>query len=170
MPVGHVNDSPPSCDKKMQGHNRNAFKGQLKRSKILNGWNPKVTYNSLSLITQIRNKLNKCFPKFGNNSKNVHHQTHQQLSVLSTLAQLFILPVTISLLFPSSLLDTNWPGGLIFWYHVFLPFHTVHGVLEARILEWFAIPSSRGPHFVRTLHYDPSVALKACNIMNESRI
>ena len=32
-----------------------------------------------------------------------------------------------------------------------------HGVLEARILEWFAIPFSSGPHFVRILHYDPSV-------------
>ena len=38
-----------------------------------------------------------------------------------------------------------------------LPIHTVHGVLAARILEWFAIPSSRGPHFIRTLHYNPSV-------------
>ena len=29
---------------------------------------------------------------------------------------------------------------------IFLPFHTVHGVLKARILKWFAIPfsSSRG--------------------------
>ena len=39
----------------------------------------------------------------------------------------------------------------------FLPFHTVHGVLKARILKWFAIPFSSGPHFVRTLHHDPSV-------------
>ena len=27
----------------------------------------------------------------------------------------------------------------------------------AGILEWFAIPSSTGPCFVRTVHYDPSV-------------
>ena len=40
--------------------------------------------------------------------------------------------------------------GLIFQCPTFLPFHTVHGVLPARILEWFAIPSSSGPHFVRT--------------------
>ena len=26
------------------------------------------------------------------------------------------------------------------------PFHTVHGVLKARILKWFAIPLSSGPH------------------------
>ena len=30
-------------------------------------------------------------------------------------------------------------------------FHTVHGVLKARILKWFAIPFSSEPHFVRTL-------------------
>ena len=35
--------------------------------------------------------------------------------------------------------------------------HTVHGVLKARILKWFAIPFCSGPHFVRTLHHDPSV-------------
>ena len=37
-----------------------------------------------------------------------------------------------------------------------LPFHTVHGVLKTRMLKWFAIPFSSGPHFVRTLHHDPS--------------
>ena len=36
-------------------------------------------------------------------------------------------------------------------------FHTVHGVLMARILEWFAIPSSSGPRFVRSLHQKPLV-------------
>ena len=42
----------------------------------------------------------------------------------------------------------------------FSPFHTVHtvhGVLKARILKWFAIPFSSGPRFVRALHHDPSV-------------
>ena len=34
-----------------------------------------------------------------------------------------------------------------------LSFHTVHGVLGARILERFAIRSSRRPSFVRTLHW-----------------
>ena len=29
-------------------------------------------------------------------------------------------------LFPSSVLDTFWPGGLAFWCHIFLPFQTVH--------------------------------------------
>ena len=36
-------------------------------------------------------------------------------------------------------------------------FHTAHGVLGARILEWFAIPFSSGPCFVKTLHHDPSI-------------
>ena len=36
---------------------------------------------------------------------------------------------------------------------IILPFHTVHGVLKARILKWFAIPFSSGPHLVRPLHH-----------------
>ena len=38
-----------------------------------------------------------------------------------------------------------------------MPFHTVHGVLKARILKWFAIPFSRRPCCVRILHHDLSV-------------
>ena len=50
----------------------------------------------------------------------------------------------------------------IFQCHIFSPFHTVHGVLQGkntalRYLEWFAIPFSSGPCFVRTLHHDLSV-------------
>ena len=45
--------------------------------------------------------------------------------------------------------------SLIFWCHVFLPFHTVHRILEARILEWFAIPFA-SECFVRTLYHDLS--------------
>jgi len=56
--------------------------------------------------------------------------------------------------FSSSILNTNQSGGLIFQCHIFLPFHTVHGVLKARMLKWFSIPFSSGPHFVRTLHHD----------------
>ena len=67
---------------------------------------------------------------------------------------------------PSSSLVAYWTpsdpgrgGELIFWCCVFLLFHTVHsrGVLAARILQWFAIPSSSRPHFVRTLLYGVSV-------------
>ena len=35
----------------------------------------------------------------------------------------------------------------------------VHGIFQARILEWVAIPFSSGPHFVKTLHPDPSISL-----------
>ena len=42
----------------------------------------------------------------------------------------------------SSILGTYWPGKSIFQCPIFLPFHTVHGVLKAIILKWFAIPFS----------------------------
>ena len=44
-----------------------------------------------------------------------------------------------------------------FQYPIVLPFHTVHGVLKAKILKWFAIPFSSGPHSVRPLHHDQVV-------------
>ena len=64
---------------------------------------------------------------------------------------LFILSGIISPLISSSILGTYWPGEFIFKCLIFLPFHTVHGALKARILTWFAIPFSSGPHFIRTL-------------------
>ena len=48
-------------------------------------------------------------------------------------------------------LGTYWPGEFLFPYPIILPFHTVHGVLKARMLKWFAIPFSSGPHSVRPL-------------------
>ena len=60
----------------------------------------------------------------------------------------FILSVVISPLISSNMLGTYWPGEYLFQYPTILPFHTVHGVLKARILKWFAIPFSRGPHSV----------------------
>ena len=44
-----------------------------------------------------------------------------------------------------------------FWLLHQRSFHTVHGVLKARILKWFAIPSSSGPYSVRPLHHDPAI-------------
>ena len=41
-----------------------------------------------------------------------------------------------------TILGTYWPGEFIFQYHIFFSFHTIHGVLKARILKWFAIPFS----------------------------
>ena len=70
----------------------------------------------------------------------------------------FILSGIISPLISSSILGTYRPGKFIFQCPIFLPFHTVHGVLKAGILKWFAIPFSSGPHFVKTLHHDLSVS------------
>ena len=69
----------------------------------------------------------------------------------------FILSWVISPLISSSILGTYRPGEFLFQYPIILPFHTVHGVLKERILKWFAIPFSNGPHSVRPLHHDPSV-------------
>ena len=87
----------------------------------------------------------------------LQHQTLLPSPVTSTAGQfllwlhLLLLSGVISLLFSSSILGTYKPRGFIFQRHVFLPFHTVHGVLKARILKWFAIALSS---FIRTLHND----------------
>ena len=62
---------------------------------------------------------------------------------------LFILSGVISPLISNSMLGTYRPGEFIFHCPMFLPFHTVHGVLKARILKWFAIPFSSGTRFIR---------------------
>ena len=53
---------------------------------------------------------------------------------------------------PLTLLTTSgwFPGR---WSWTPASFHTVHGVLMARIVKWLAIPFSSGPHPVRTLHH-----------------
>ena len=84
-----------------------------------------------------------------------HHQHNHSCASFLLWPNLLILYGAISPLFPSSILDIFWPGELLFWCHIFLSFYTVHGVLEARILEWFVIPSSSG--HVRTLYYDLSI-------------
>ncbi|MGZ7312304.1 hypothetical protein ACXWQU_09295, partial [Streptococcus pyogenes] len=70
---------------------------------------------------------------------------------------LFILSGVISPLISSSILGTYQPWEFLFQYPIFLPFHTVHGFLKARILKWFAIPFSSGPHSVRPFHQDLSI-------------
>ena len=69
----------------------------------------------------------------------------------------FILSGVISPLIFSSILGMYQPGDFIFQCPIFLVFHTVHGVLKARIPKWFAIPFSSGPHSVRPLLHDPSI-------------
>ena len=75
---------------------------------------------------------------------------HNRMLFLLWLS-LFILSGAVSLLFSSNILGTYQPGELISQCHIFLPFHTLHGVLKARILKWFAIRFSSGPCFVRNL-------------------
>lgn len=58
--------------------------------------------------------------------------------------------------FPAAYWTPSDPGAHLSVSYPFV-FHTVRGVLEARILEWFAPPSSSGPRFVTALHYEPSV-------------
>ena len=70
-----------------------------------------------------------------------YHQLHSQLRIVFALAPSLILSGVISPLISSSILGTYRPGEFLFQYPVILPFHTVHGVLRARILKWFAIPS-----------------------------
>ena len=70
--------------------------------------------------------------------------------------RLFILSGVISSLISNSILGT-YQSGEFFQCPIFFPFHTVHWVLQARILKWFAITFSSGPLFVRTLHHDLSI-------------
>ena len=83
-----------------------------------------------------------------------HHWWHSQLGIVLALA-----PSLHSFwsYFSSSILGTYRPGEFLFQYPIILPFHTVHGVLKARILKWFAISFTRVPLFVRTLHHDLSL-------------
>ena len=93
----------------------------------------------------------------------LQHQTLLPSPVTATttfvfaLVHLFIPPRVTSPFFCSSILGTYQPGEFIFQCPIFLPFHTVYGILKARILKWFAIPFSSGLHSVRSLHHDPPV-------------
>ena len=60
-------------------------------------------------------------------------------------------------LFTSSIFYTFRPGGLICLVSYLFAFNTVHEDLMANTLGWFAIPSSSGSRFVRTLCYDSSI-------------
>ena len=53
----------------------------------------------------------------------------------------FILSGVISPLISSSILGTYRPGEFIFQCPIVLPFHTVHGILKARILKRLPFPS-----------------------------
>ena len=72
-------------------------------------------------------------------------------SIPSFFLELFLHSSPVAYWAPTDL------GSSSFSVISFFTFHTVHGVLKARILTWFAIPFSSGPCFVRTLHHDPSI-------------
>jgi len=66
----------------------------------------------------------------------------RQASLSITNSQSLLKLMPIELVRPSSsILGTYRPGEFIFQCPIFLPFHTVHGVLKARILKWFPFPS-----------------------------
>ena len=90
------------------------------------------------------------------NLASITSPTHNWVLFLLWLLSCILCGV-ISPLTSSSILGTYQPGEFIFQCPNFLPFHTVHRVLKARILKWFAIPFSSGPHSVWPLHHDTSV-------------
>ena len=73
-----------------------------------------------------------CFTASGFTSTTSH--IHSWVLFLLWL-HLFILSGVISPLISSSILGTYRPGEFIFQCPIFSPFHTVHGVLKARILK-----------------------------------
>ena len=91
----------------------------------------------------------------------LHHRTFLPSSVTSTTGRgfcfgsissfflkLFLHPSPVAYWAPTDL------GNSSFSLLSFLPLHTIHGVLKARMLKWFAIPFSSGADFVRALHHD----------------
>ena len=95
-----------------------------------------------------------CFFSIGLYTSITSH-IHNWLLFLLWLHPLILSGVTYPLI-SSSILGTYRPREFLFQYPIFLPSHTVHGVLKARILKWFAIPFSSGPQSVRPLHHDQS--------------
>ena len=99
-----------------------------------------------------------------------HHLSHPQLSVVFALApslrsvlELFIHWSTVAFWAPTDL------GEFIFQCPIFLPFHAVYGVLKARILKWFAIPFSSGPHSVRPLHHGSTMTIQCSTWMHSQK-
>ena len=73
----------------------------------------------------------------------LYHKLYPQLDIVFYLVTYpFILSGVISPLISCSILGTYQPGEFHFQYPIILPFHTVCGLLKARILKWFDIPFS----------------------------
>ena len=86
-------------------------------------------------------------------SQRVGHYRATELNWISLFLELFLYSSPVAYWAPTN------PGEFLFQCHIFLPFHTVHEVLKARIPKWFAIPFSSGPCFVLTLYHDPPMVL-----------
>ena len=114
-----------------------------------------LTDSGLSRCQQLPNDISRLLKE--KNSLPTGYSQDLRCNKSSFWLSLFILSRDISALFYNSILGTYQPGEFIFHCPIFLPFHTVHGVLKARILKWFVIPFSSGPHFVKTLHHDLSI-------------
>ena len=70
-----------------------------------------------------------------------HYQSYPQVIVVCALAPSFHSFWSYFPLISSSILGTYQPGEFIFQCPIFLPFHTVHGILKARILKCLSFPS-----------------------------
>ena len=70
-----------------------------------------------------------------------YHQSHPQLGIVFALAPSLHSFWSYFSIISSSILGTYQPGEFLFQYPIILTFYTVHGVLKARILKWFAFSS-----------------------------
>ena len=72
-------------------------------------------------------------------------------SISSFFLELFLRWSPVAYWAPNNLGSSSFSVLSLFLFVLFIR------VLKARRLKWFAIPFSSGPHFVRTLHHDPSI-------------
>ena len=88
-----------------------------------------------------------------------HHHCHNRESVLLWPSRFTLSGAVGSTppLLPRSIWTPPNLGDTSFSCHTIVSFYTVHQVLSASILGWFAISSSSGSHFLRTLRCDPSI-------------
>ena len=79
-----------------------------------------------------------------------YHQSHRQPGIVFALAPSLHSFWSYFSTGVCSILGTYRPEEFLFQYPIILHFHTVHGVLKARILRWLAIPFSR--ECIRFIH------------------
>ena len=112
---------------------------------------------NLPLFTDLTNPCSYAIlPSTASNVPSITSPIHNWVLSLLWLHP-FILSGVRSPLVSRSIMGMYQPGKFIFHCPFFCPHHTIHGVIKARILKWFAIPFSSGPHSARPLYHDPSV-------------